>query len=467
MRNALNDKLISRALALVACSGLMACASKPKADLPADANPQAEMQKVESEMAEARAKQFNKLSPTNFAEAQDSLANAKKKIDKGAANEKILNDIAISKGYMERVETVGEKNSAIVAPIMTARQNALNARADSMLGRQFAKVDEDFADMGHEMEESRFKLKADKASALERKYQDLELEALKMTNLGEARTAIERAGHDGAHRRAPQTFEMAKTQYNSAERAIAENRRNPQAYQSSVDEALKGAHKLQEVVNLSQRNNISEAAALTMWNQQQQITSSQSSIARLESQSREQQEKLRAQMDEQKTAAGQQQAAVTELQNQNTQYAEQEQMRQKIETLRSGFGKDEAEVLKDGKNLIVRLKQMDFASGHADLNPKSFATLKKVEDLIAAVPVQKITIEGHTDASGSPKANKELSTKRADAVKQYLVSQGNLGQDKVDAEGFGSEKPISSNKTKTGRKNNRRVDVVIETTTVL
>ncbi|MBA4168117.1 MAG: OmpA family protein, partial [Chitinophagaceae bacterium] len=73
-------------------------------------------------------------------------------------------------------------------------------------------------------------------------------------------------------------------------------------------------------------------------------------------------------------------------------------------------------------------------------------------------PAAKITIEGHTDATGKPEANKSLSLKRAEAVKLYLVQNG-IEEVRLTAIGFGSEKPLESNKTPEGRAKNRRVEI--------
>ena len=70
----------------------------------------------------------------------------------------------------------------------------------------------------------------------------------------------------------------------------------------------------------------------------------------------------------------------------------------------------------------------------------------------------KFDISGHTDSVGSSKLNLELSDKRANAVKSYLVSKG-VSSSNLSAKGYGEEMPVASNNTRSGRSQNRRVEV--------
>ena len=85
-------------------------------------------------------------------------------------------------------------------------------------------------------------------------------------------------------------------------------------------------------------------------------------------------------------------------------------------------------------------------------------------DVIAKVmnknPKANFLIEGHTDSTGSAAINDKLSKERAMAVKDYLVKKG-IDTTRLDAQGFGQNQPIASNKTADGRSQNRRVVVKV------
>jgi outer membrane protein OmpA-like peptidoglycan-associated protein len=69
-------------------------------------------------------------------------------------------------------------------------------------------------------------------------------------------------------------------------------------------------------------------------------------------------------------------------------------------------------------------------------------------------------VEGYTDSSGSTDANLALSQRRADAVQSALISNGITPQ-RITTKGYGVEDPVASNDTKSGRQQNRRVEIVI------
>ncbi len=95
----------------------------------------------------------------------------------------------------------------------------------------------------------------------------------------------------------------------------------------------------------------------------------------------------------------------------------------------------------------------------ATIKPESETVLEEVLKMLKAEPTWKITIEGHTDSSGTLAFNQTLSEKRAIAVKDYLVKHG-ISAERLQTKGFGSSKPVADNATEAGRAQNRRVELV-------
>ena len=89
------------------------------------------------------------------------------------------------------------------------------------------------------------------------------------------------------------------------------------------------------------------------------------------------------------------------------------------------------------------------------------AELQRTVDFVKMYPGYKISIEGHTDSIGTDKYNQALSERRAAAVKAYLVKQGVVDNQSITSVGYGKSRPIADNKTKQGRFENRRVELLI------
>lgn len=82
------------------------------------------------------------------------------------------------------------------------------------------------------------------------------------------------------------------------------------------------------------------------------------------------------------------------------------------------------------------------------------------EALTQQDPDSKMVVEGHTDSQGGDSYNQDLSQRRAQTVRDYLVSRG-IAADRVRSQGFGSSRSVADNKSTEGRANNRRVEIVV------
>jgi OOP family OmpA-OmpF porin len=116
------------------------------------------------------------------------------------------------------------------------------------------------------------------------------------------------------------------------------------------------------------------------------------------------------------------------------------------------------QALKQSGRAEVHGIYFDFAS--ATIKPESEAVLKEIADALAKNPAWTLRIEGHTDSVGGDAANMDLSTRRADAVKQALIARYHIDAAKLGTAGFGATQPKESNDTAEGRARNRRVELV-------
>ncbi|WP_051640645.1 OmpA family protein [Thiomicrorhabdus sp. Milos-T2] len=108
----------------------------------------------------------------------------------------------------------------------------------------------------------------------------------------------------------------------------------------------------------------------------------------------------------------------------------------------------------------VEVKDVNFRSGSAQLEPYELSRLKPVLDALQRHPNTRVHIEGHTDSDGSSSYNQQLSENRAKNVAFHLMDNG-ISRDRIVTYGYGEERPIASNKTAEGKRMNRRVTFLI------
>lgn len=113
------------------------------------------------------------------------------------------------------------------------------------------------------------------------------------------------------------------------------------------------------------------------------------------------------------------------------------------------------------KEKIEILDKVFFDTGKATIKPESFPLLDDVYALLDANPdVKRLRVEGHTDSRGSARTNLRLSQQRADSVKAYLVDKG-IASERLEAVGYGEEKPIDPKNNAAAWDQNRRVEFMI------
>jgi len=109
----------------------------------------------------------------------------------------------------------------------------------------------------------------------------------------------------------------------------------------------------------------------------------------------------------------------------------------------------------------MRMVGLTFDSGASSIKEEHAELLQKLRASADVFPRSRISIEGHTDAYGSDTNNLTLSEERAQAVKDYLVSETGMDALRINSVGYGESQPVANNETAEGRKKNRRIDVVI------
>ena len=122
-----------------------------------------------------------------------------------------------------------------------------------------------------------------------------------------------------------------------------------------------------------------------------------------------------------------------------------------------------AEVKEEARGMVITLQgAVLFVTGKSELLPLAKERLTEVATALKETDdEQQVVVEGYTDSRGADDTNLKLSQARADAVREFLVSQG-VKAEKLRAVGRGEDHPVASNDTPEGRANNRRVEIIVQ-----
>ncbi|GGH58699.1 outer membrane protein OmpA-like peptidoglycan-associated protein [Filimonas zeae] len=107
-----------------------------------------------------------------------------------------------------------------------------------------------------------------------------------------------------------------------------------------------------------------------------------------------------------------------------------------------------------------RSYSIEFETGSANIRTSSYKLLDEIFESAVVAEGLKLGVYGHTDNNGSDAINLPLSEKRANAVKAYLLKKG-MADNRMEAKGYGAARPVADNSTEAGKKQNRRVEIVL------
>jgi OOP family OmpA-OmpF porin len=424
------------------------CSSTPKALLPTNANPNEEVTRLRHDLAQGEANDFAVLDRDDFEKSRTHLLKAEGRMRDNESQSAVLQEIAVARAYYERADTKAASRRSLVESVLDTRTNAIQAGATKypQTRQELARADLELRDVA----EGNRAPGAEKVSNLQKRYSDVQMSALEIEHLGPAASMIEAAKNQGASSKASDTYNQAKTDYVTARNAISMNRQNPAAFSAEVKQANLSADTLSKVMQIAARDGskFNERDAIRIVWQDRRLTSLGSELAQNQSERDRLQYEMKSQSEtlaarDQDLAASRQKIA----------------LQQALVEAQERFDPKEAEVYQQGNNLLIRLKSIEFPTGKASIPSKADELLTKVQAVVSDLNPSKVVVQGHTDSTGSPKVNEKLSEKRAEEVADYLKQNG--VEARIVAEGMGASKPLANNKTKAGRAQNRRIDIVV------
>jgi outer membrane protein OmpA-like peptidoglycan-associated protein len=262
--------------------------------------------------------------------------------------------------------------------------------------------------------------------------------ALPPPELVSARSVYDRASHGVAAELDPTDLHIAKESLDAAEQSFGENGDTPDTRDLGY--------------TAQRRTETAEARARTM----SALAARDRIIAQMHAATADQAQQSSVQLGRANQALASQGA---QLQNEVQRRQEAERRAAQARADLAKF----ASVKQEARGMVITLSgSVMFVSNKADLLPAAQLKLNDVANALTQQdPESKIVVEGHTDSQGTAAANQDLSQRRAESVRSYLLSRG-IAADRLSAAGFGPSRPIADNASAEGRANNRRVEIVVQ-----
>ncbi len=416
------------------------------------------------------------LSPDFFKKSIENYEEAVRLWDEGKGPKRTRPSLDKSADFVRRASHVVEMMNTHLPEAISSREDALASSAALFSESLWEKGETAFHEAAIDMEENNLRSAQKNGEEARNFYRQAELGAIKNGILGEARSAIALAVEAEAEKYCPNTISNARKQLTEAENLLNDNRyAKDQAIQKARVALYEGRHAqylARTILVLSKNERNWEGLILgfeeilinitNQFNHQPMfdtgfdpaakavmayIANIKNEYNRLTAENAQLQEELGIVKEKAEVSSAQLQA--------------QKNRERKINKIKDLFSEDEAKVIYQGDQLIIRLHGLKFPSGQAIIQPEYFSMLTRVQRALQEFPGQHFMIEGHTDSQGANDANLLLSEKRAAAVKEYLLANMGLDPGQIDHYGIGESRPVLSNETAEGRAMNRRIEIVI------
>lgn len=273
--------------------------------------------------------------------------------------------------------------------------------------------------------------------------------------LERARMAFSQAKAQGVGELAPVELDEASKALNRAETAESREAMNRQAdlarkqieYAVAVAEQNRAENRLEELQDEKQR-------VLLDTREAQVERARREAEARAEEAERKARE---AEMARQQAESARKQAESAKAQAEAAR-KEAEDARREAEDLKRQLS--ELAAKQTDRGLVLTLGDVLFETGKAELMPGAARSIDKLAEFLRENPERSVLVEGHTDSTGGESFNLSLSQRRADSVRSAIMARG-IDPRRVLARGYGEQYPAANNDTAAGRRQNRRVEIVV------
>ena len=435
--------------------------------------------RVDQRLAAANAVQANVLAPISYERAARYYRDAEEALERGRRVDGIREDVAQAISYFDTALEASEIARVTLRDAIAARDDAIAADSANYAEREWQRAEQTFAEATRRLENGTLNRARRSGDEAEAQYRTAELTAIENNYLSGARLRIELAEDQRVERYAPITLNRARSLLAEAESGLRADRYDTDYPRTLAREAnYEASHAIyltSRIRAMLDREITAEALLLEAERPLASVAGELDIVAEFDEGFEPPAAEILTAVQDlrgESEALTQRDELIAVLQNElaslearlgdvSEQRQIQEQIQARFEQVDAVFTRDEAQVLRRGNDVIVRMG-LNFEVGSAQVSPQYFPLLRKIQAAIDVFPGSRVEIQGHTDAFGNDADNMALSERRAFAVQQYLLTNLQTSAVTVDAVGYGETLPLANNETPEGRRRNRRIDLTIE-----
>lgn len=420
---------------------------------------------LKSQLAEDRANGLYDLAPKGFAMAEAKLLEAIS-LGRSKRDDRVSELVKQAQMLVDKAESDAATSKILMREVLEARELARAAGADSMFAERYRALDNKLHKAAEKVEEGDVEGAKRWRPEMIQGYGEVELDALKQDATENARQEIAGAIEKDADDYAPKTLKLAREELALAVAVLETNRTQREKAKSHALRSGQLAQRSVEITDMIKDFERRDASMedILLWYQKQLSLINDASGEELPFY-RPNHEVVETLRDKLATYAEMQQSELaTRMNLQNRLEAVEKQNREaqaRYDKIQDLFTPAEANVYRQGHNVLLELHAFNFPSGQSEIQSRNFALLDKIVTAIHSFPNPSVVVSGHTDAVGGNSVNLNLSQRRAETVASFLEKVGGFDKTRLTAIGYGESRPIASNETAEGRAINRRIEVLI------
>ncbi len=461
---------------LIIFSLLVACAEIKTDPSFIDQRAKNQIEEIEETLSDLNNKSAHLITPDLYEEAKEVVDTSQEKLKEGQRFNQFQENFSRFSMLKGKIKTKMDISRTHIEDVIKAREQAIYAGANKT--EALAEADEAFRDLGDAIEDNDITEVLEEKYEVKRLYQLAEVDAIKNQKLSVTWLNYEKINGLEGDEYFPKLYKKLENAISKTESIINQNKDDTQKINNQIviaEDMSKRLLALSQTVKWIETEKPSELAFRmekdfnqffqdlyspytashqsaaenfkTLRKETNYVPSLRSEIVRLSKTNNILDKRVNEVLSRKKLLTA--------------KIAESKEIRQRIKNFKREVGNENVDVLRKGEAILVRVKGMNFGFNKTRIPANAKPIMNEVVAFIDEFKEPSIVVEGHSDAIGNPNYNEKISKKRADKVLNFISEKSKTELASATTVGHGFNRPITDNRTASGRAMNRRIDILI------